>query len=134
MLWLVCTFLFCLDSQQVSSLKLSAVVGSAIAGLLLSADMSATPYDQYSPDYDRLNGGSAAKYLGIDEMRQRAAEYTQGDVLELAVGTGLQTTYYDWSRVRSFTGVDDRCPFIAYDTAPSHLNSTDTLYNPTFSV
>mmetsp|Transcript_37052 Transcript_37052/g.82323 ORF Transcript_37052/g.82323 Transcript_37052/m.82323 type:complete len:255 (+) Transcript_37052:22-786(+) len=124
MLWLGCIFLFCLGTpQHVSSLKLSAVagVGSAIAGLILSvADMSATPYDQYSPSYDKLNGGSATKYLGIDEMRQRAGEYTQGDVLELAVGTGLQTAYYDWNRVRSFTGIDNSQGML--DEARQRLN------------
>ena len=63
-------------------------------------------YDSYSSSYDKLNGGSVTSALGIDEMRRQAATYVYGDMLEIAVGTGLQSQYYDWKNLKSFTGVD----------------------------
>ena len=64
------------------------------------------PYDAFSSTYDRLNGGSVTSALGIDEMRMLANQYVSGDVLEVAVGTGLQSQYYTWPRLTSFVGID----------------------------
>lgn len=44
--------------------------------------------------------------LGIDDMRRLANQYVSGDVLEVAVGTGLQSQYYTWPRLTSFVGID----------------------------
>ena len=63
-------------------------------------------YDAFSSTYDRLNGGSVTSALGIDEMRMLANQYVSGDVLEVAVGTGLQSQYYTWPRLTSFVGID----------------------------
>jgi ubiquinone/menaquinone biosynthesis C-methylase UbiE len=63
-------------------------------------------YDAFSSTYDRLNGGSVTSALGIDDMRRLANQYVSGDVLEIAVGTGLQSQYYTWPRLTSFVGID----------------------------
>ena len=63
-------------------------------------------YDEYSVVYDNLNGGNTAKLLGVDQLRADAAQYVSGDVLEVAVGTGLQVKYYNPNTLKSFTGVD----------------------------
>ena len=63
-------------------------------------------YDTFSATYDNLNGGSFSNMLGIDEMRLLAGKYVYGDTLEIAVGTGLQSQYYTWSQLKSYTGID----------------------------
>ena len=63
-------------------------------------------YDTFSATYDNLNGGSITNVLGIDEMRLLAGKYVYGDALEIAVGTGLQSQYYIWSQLDSYTGID----------------------------
>ena len=98
-----------------------AVVSSLVAFTLLKTPSSSVDnvaldqisesthsqqYDSFSTTYDKLNGGFASNALGIDEMRRLAGDYVSGDVLEVAVGTGLQSQYYDWSKLRSFTGID----------------------------
>lgn len=67
---------------------------------------AASDYNQFSASYDTLDGGEAANLLGINDLRRRSASFAVGDVAELAVGTGLQSSYYDWSHISSFTGVD----------------------------
>jgi SAM-dependent methyltransferase len=63
-------------------------------------------YNSYSSNYNDLDGGSIASTLGIDSMRTTAGLNVDGNVLEVALGTGLQSKFYDWVRIRSFTGVD----------------------------
>ena len=64
-------------------------------------------YDTYSSKYDVLDGGSATEVLGINGMRAKAASFVKGNVLEFAVGTGLQSEFYEWNDISSFTGVDN---------------------------
>lgn len=63
-------------------------------------------YDGYASTYDDLDGGSAAKALGLDAMRGDALRGASGDVLELAVGTGLNLASYDMSKINTFTAID----------------------------
>jgi methyltransferase OMS1 len=63
-------------------------------------------YDVFSSTYDTLNGGSLTTALGINDMRKEAAHFISGKVLEVNVGTGLQSQYYNWEALSSFTGVD----------------------------
>jgi ubiquinone/menaquinone biosynthesis C-methylase UbiE len=80
-------------------------------------------YDSFSATYDKLNSGALTSSLGIDDMRRQAAKFVTGDVLEVAVGTGLQSQYYNWLNIKSFAGVDssegmlvesrNRIPFLA---------------------
>ena len=64
-------------------------------------------YDSFSSKYDVLDGGSATEVLGINAMRAKAASFVKGNVLEVAVGTGLESTFYDWKQISRFTGVDN---------------------------
>ena len=63
-------------------------------------------YDGYASTYDDLDGGAPARALGLDDLRARALGSASGDVLELAVGTGLNLPAYDLKRVTSFTAID----------------------------
>lgn len=63
-------------------------------------------YDEYSRSYDNLNGGIVTKLLGLDGMRENTASKVSGKVLKVAVGTGLQSSYYDWSKISQFSGID----------------------------
>lgn len=62
-------------------------------------------YDTYSRTYDDLDGNKrVVETLGIDQLRTKMFERVKGDVLELAVGTGLNLPYY--KRVKSLTAID----------------------------
>lgn len=63
-------------------------------------------YDIYSTNYNIINDGMAAKTFGIEELRQLSTKNVHGNVLEVAVGTGLQLPYYNWNEIKSFTGLD----------------------------
>lgn len=63
-------------------------------------------YDSYSIFYDALNGGKVAEVFGVDDLRAEAAQYVSGDVLEIAVGTALQSKFYNPKVLKTFTGVD----------------------------
>jgi len=80
---------------------------SGAAGLLIgSTDIAPSAYDTYSNYYDKLNGGQYTKFLGIDDMRYKTGTYVFGDVLEVAAGTGLQSDYYPWEQIKTYTAVD----------------------------
>lgn len=67
------------------------------------------PYNEYAKTYNALDGGQAAEVLGINALRARAARFATGNVLEVAIGTGLQAPYYDFSssgKITAFTGID----------------------------
>ncbi|KAK1865980.1 hypothetical protein I4F81_008501 [Pyropia yezoensis] len=50
----------------------------------------AADYDAYAADYDALDGPSAlSRAFGLDDARRSLVARARGDVLELAVGTGL---------------------------------------------
>lgn len=49
----------------------------------------AAAYDAYADTYDDLDGGPLARALGLPGLRAAAAARARGDVLEVAVGTGL---------------------------------------------
>ncbi|GLC36782.1 hypothetical protein PLESTB_000783500 [Pleodorina starrii] len=56
-------------------------------------------YDGYSSKYDDLDGGAAAEAFGFPQLRQKLLEQARGNVLEVAVGTGLNLPYYRWDAV-----------------------------------
>lgn len=56
--------------------------------------------------YDELDGGAAAKQLGFPALRQSLLARARGDVLETAVGTGLNLPYYQPAALTSLTGID----------------------------
>ena len=54
----------------------------------------AAAYDAYADTYDDLDGGPLARALGLPGLRSAAASRARGDVLEVAVGTGLGLEAY----------------------------------------
>jgi ubiquinone/menaquinone biosynthesis C-methylase UbiE len=75
--------------------------------LISSQSSSSSSYDNYSIKYDNINSGITTKILGIDEMRSKVNNYINNNVLEIAIGTGLQSEFYDWNKIKSFNGIDN---------------------------
>lgn len=67
---------------------------------------SSSQYNEYATQYDSLDGGYAAEILGLNKLRREAATYAEGSVLEIAIGTGLQSQYYNFDNIDSLTGID----------------------------
>ena len=66
-----------------------------------------TNYDRYASSYDDLDGGQAAKALGIAAARRALATRCAGRVLEVGAGTGLQASFYAANRdITEVTFVD----------------------------
>ena len=66
-----------------------------------------TNYDTYASSYDDLDGGQAAKALGIAAARRNLAARCAGRVLEVGAGTGLQAPFYAANRdITEVTFVD----------------------------
>ena len=93
--------------------RAAAVVGVAIVqlhpSLVVIADDVPASYDVFAGNYDALDGGKAAELLGLNRLRAEAAKSLRGSVLEVAIGTGLQTQYMHFGGpdgVTSFTGID----------------------------
>ena len=64
-------------------------------------------YDRYAGSYDDLDGGQAAKALGIAAARKALAARCAGRVLEVGAGTGLQAPFYAANRdIKEVTFVD----------------------------
>jgi len=63
-------------------------------------------YDRYSASYDDLDAGSLSEALGFADLRQKLLAQATGRVLEVAVGTGLNLGFYNWSQLESLTAVD----------------------------
>ena len=67
----------------------------------------AATYDRYASSYDDLDGGQAAKALGIAAARRALAARCAGRVLEVGAGTGLQAPFYAAnSDIKEVTFVD----------------------------
>jgi methyltransferase OMS1, mitochondrial len=63
-------------------------------------------YNDYAEKYDDLDGGIAAEALGFPDQRKALLQEAKGDVLECAVGTGLNLQFYNLKNLRSFTAID----------------------------
>ena len=74
----------------------------------LTPDQASQSYDTYAESYDKLDGGSIATSLGIDEARTKLLGMAKGNVLEIGVGTGLNLASYRFgdNEVTSLTLVD----------------------------
>lgn len=64
-----------------------------------------TEYNQYAKTYDDLNGGAIADDFGIQTLRREMGQFVSGKVLDVAVGTGLQNSFYDWNRISGYVGM-----------------------------
>ena len=72
-------------------------------------DAPSAAYDVFAGNYDALDGGKAAELLGLNRLRAEAAKSLRGNVLEVAIGTGLESEYMQFGGpggVTSFTGID----------------------------
>lgn len=68
-------------------------------------------YDSYATTYDKLDGGSVASSLGIDNARRALlgnSAIVKGKVLEIGAGTGINLDYYNFAdnTIESLTLVD----------------------------
>ena len=69
-------------------------------------------YDSYATTYNKLDGGSVASSLGIDNARKALlsnSAIVKGKVLEIGAGTGINLDYYNFSNdnvIESLTLVD----------------------------
>ena len=107
-------------SSHGDAYNISPLVSGVLTSLLLSStpptntdipslnNVIAGRYDSYSSAYDQLDGktSASANTFGVLDLRQQASESVSGDVLEVAIGTGLQSEYYDAENINSFTGID----------------------------
>ena len=93
-------------------------------------------YNKYAKTYDELDGGSIASTLGIEDARNNIIKQAKGDVLEIAVGTGLNLNKYVFASspsatdgVKSLTLIDisdgmlteAREKIAKMDSIPSHV-------------
>lgn len=72
----------------------------------LSAPTSLTLPTCAVAGYDQLDTGFAAEVFGIPALRQALISAAYGDVLEVAVGTGINLPLYNRHKVQSLVGVD----------------------------
>ncbi len=56
--------------------------------------------------YDKLDDGPVARLLGLPQLRQKLLAQAHGNVLEVAVGTGLNLPLYQWSSIDRLTALD----------------------------
>ena len=68
-------------------------------------------YDAYATNYNKLDGGSLASTLGIDNARKALlgnSAIVKGKVLEIGAGTGINLDYYNFAEntIESLTLVD----------------------------
>lgn len=63
-------------------------------------------YDAYSSNYDSLDDGILASCFGFPKLRSEMIQKASGNVLEVAVGTGLNLAHYKQENVETLMAVD----------------------------
>ncbi|DBA67820.1 TPA: hypothetical protein ACH3X2_014170 [Trebouxia sp. C0005] len=56
--------------------------------------------------YDQLDAGAAAEAFGIPQLRQTLISAAYGNVLEVAIGTGINLRLYNRQQVQKLVGLD----------------------------
>mmetsp|Transcript_3845 Transcript_3845/g.6719 ORF Transcript_3845/g.6719 Transcript_3845/m.6719 type:complete len:287 (-) Transcript_3845:2207-3067(-) len=84
---------------------------STIACLLPYSHVSIPPafaaeYDSYANHYDVLDNGTLSDVFKLSDLRRILVSKAHGNVLEIAVGTGLNLPFYDPIKVQSVTAID----------------------------
>ncbi|KAM3575444.1 hypothetical protein VYU27_002667 [Nannochloropsis oceanica] len=87
----------------------------AVAGTPLHSFSIRNSYDSYAANYDDLDGGSAARWLGLEAARQELIGRAHGRVLECGVGTGLNFPFYKFQKDGNLVALD------AIDLSPGML-------------
>ncbi|GAB0490776.1 hypothetical protein MMPV_002014 [Pyropia vietnamensis] len=97
----------CVHSPAV--LAAAATASTATGGEAGPPPLPATAdYDAYAATYDALDGPSAlSRAFGLDDARRSLVARAHGDVLELAIGTGLNLPLYGPPPGAGTTGVGD---------------------------
>ena len=80
--------------------------GDSLAARLWTIPPLPLPPPLCPATYDSLDGGAAAESLGFPALRQQLLAAARGDVLETAVGTGLNLPLYDSAALTSLTAID----------------------------
>jgi ubiquinone/menaquinone biosynthesis C-methylase UbiE len=86
-----------------------ALLSSGGAAAAVGAQPQPPPmnaYDGYAASYDSLDGGAAAKALGLPKLRAEAVRRCEGRVLEVGCGTGLNLPFFVGGRVEQLTAID----------------------------
>jgi len=86
-----------------------AALGAVVPGARAGTDAASlrSDYNRYSAGYDDLDGGAAADALGFADLRRALLALARGDVLETAIGTGLNLPQYPrGGEVGALTGLD----------------------------
>lgn len=67
-----------------------------------------TAYDMWASRYNLLDGSSSflPETLGLTSARRELLSCARGDILEVAVGTGINLPFYAPENVRSLTAID----------------------------
>ncbi|OJD40000.1 ubiquinone menaquinone biosynthesis-related protein [Diplodia corticola] len=68
-------------------------------------------FDRTAATYDE-DIGATEKTLGLDRLRRKLVSAASGDVLEVSAGTGRNTRFYDWGKVRSLVLLDQSAPML----------------------
>ncbi|KAB2575994.1 putative ubiquinone menaquinone biosynthesis-related protein [Lasiodiplodia theobromae] len=68
-------------------------------------------YDRTAATYDE-EIGATEKTLGLNRLRKKMARQASGDVLEVSAGTGRNTRFYNWEKVRSLVLLDQSAPML----------------------
>lgn len=107
--WVILAIFF----SEVICFNFRKVAAAIVLPLSLSQTSFATlptvrqnPYDTYAKTYDNLDKGLAADVLGLSALREEVGNLVKGDVLEVAVGTGIQLEHYDWTKMQTYVGID----------------------------
>lgn len=98
-------------TKRISETIFSCILCNSIVCPILSASAQieeyvTSPYDTYSSTYDFIDSGFVTSALGINKLRQKTATFASGNILEVAVGTGIQLEFYNWENVKSYVGID----------------------------
>src|SRR6056297_2404256 len=89
--------------QSLLLLASPALLASNGAAAAVGAPPPTNAYDGYAASYDSLDGGTAAKALGLPQLRAEAVRRCEGRVLEVGCGTGLNLPFFDGRRVEQLT-------------------------------
>lgn len=85
-----------LGCQRSSSPALARNVFDVPSSSVTASQSLKGAYDEYASSYDGLDGGDAARFLGLDAARKELIGRARGHVLECGVGTGLNLPFYEF--------------------------------------
>ena len=91
----------------------SGLKAAELSAYAVEPSTTTSMYDKIASGYSSGNNGEAAKVLGVESLRAVAGREVTGDVLEVAIGTGLQSSFYDWMTIKSLTGIDESQEMLA---------------------